>query len=417
MRTIVIIGGAGNMVQYAIKLLLGIYDTCNIILADFNNEKAVRIAESYRTPRVQSVYVDVYQPELLRKIIRGCDLVINGAGPYYRTGIPVLEACIDEKIDYIDMGDDDESALSLLNMDEAVRKAGITALICCGIAPGVVNVMARWLAQKIDTADAVEVAWVTGSGPDKDKKKEGAAVIEHMVHVSKGKCVTIVNGERVLIPSFRLGKIIDFPRPVGRYTVYQIGHAETATIPRFMPSVKRVCSMGSLHPAYLNGMFRGIGWLVEHGQIHMNDAVKAIMELDQGKQIRGFKINMAIIIGTLKQVLNREISFREFLMILKSKNESDDADASGAIMVAVEGIRNRKRLRLEVKYSAKLEMDEATGTPLSIFASILLDGHIKQKGVFAPEGCIDPKLLFERLQKYNPFIIDLINSFEERVIS
>jgi saccharopine dehydrogenase-like NADP-dependent oxidoreductase len=49
-----------------------------------------------------------------------------------------------------------------------------------------------------------------------------------------------------------------------------------------------------------------------------------------------------------------------------------------------------------------MDMDEATGTPLAVFASMLMDGLVAEKGVLAPEGCIDPDEFFSRLERAMP---------------
>jgi saccharopine dehydrogenase-like NADP-dependent oxidoreductase len=54
-------------------------------------------------------------------------------------------------------------------------------------------------------------------------------------------------------------------------------------------------------------------------------------------------------------------------------------------------------------------MGEATGIPLACGLKLLVDGKILQKGVFAPEGAIDPNDFFNELNK----ISDLLDVDEE----
>ncbi len=50
--------------------------------------------------------------------------------------------------------------------------------------------------------------------------------------------------------------------------------------------------------------------------------------------------------------------------------------------------------------SSKRALDGVTGTPLAIGLGMILDGTITQKGVFAPEGGIEPIDFFRRYSKH-----------------
>lgn len=398
------------MARVAEERLLDLSGGCRLTVADIDLEGAERAAGSLGSPGVEAVRVDIYDPEGLREAIGGYDLVMNCTGPYYRSGRPVLEACIDRGIDYIDLGDDEEAATALLELDEAAREKGITALMCCGIAPGLVNILAGSFAGDMDEVESVDLAWVTGSTPPEEgEKRGGASVIEHMIHCCMGECVTIEEGRRVKIPSFRRGHRLDFPPPLGSYTVFELGHAETATMPRFLPGVRRVRTMGALNPPYLNGIFRGIARQVERGGMEMREAVSFIMALDSGQTVRAVRPYMAVLGGVIGQLREREISWRDLRDFLRETMGRRPEGSLGGIMVTVEGVKDGRRLRRRASEAERqggpdegMDMDEVTGTPMAVMASMLLDGLIAGKGVLAPEACVDPGEFFLRLERAAP---------------
>ncbi len=410
MKRVVFIGGAGDVARVAEDKLLSMPDDYRLLLTDIDLEMAEEARDLLRSPLVEAAFVDVFDPAVLREVIGGCDLAVNCAGPYYRTGKPVALACMDEGVDYIDLCDDEESATELLEMDGKAHEAGITALICCGIAPGVVNVIARALARDMDRVIGIDLAWVTGSEPaGKGGTGSGEAVLAHMLHCCMGTCVTIRDGERLEIPSFRRGRIIEFPEPLGHYEVFELGHAETATMPRFFPGIRSVRTMGALHPPYLNGIFRGLARQVEKGVVSMDEAVGFIAALETGGKARGLGPYLGILGGVLSQVFRRELSLGGFLGFIREIAGAAPTESAGGIMVTVEGTRGGIAVSERFVDSggregpeAEIDMNEATGAPLAVFASMLLDGLITRKGVLAPEGCIDPVEFFSRMERVMP---------------
>ena len=58
-------------------------------------------------------------------------------------------------------------------------------------------------------------------------------------------------------------------------------------------------------------------------------------------------------------------------------------------------------------------MGEATGIPLACGLKLLVDGKIQNKGVFAPEGAINPNEFFKELHN----ISDLLDVSDGEIIS
>ena len=410
MTRIVVVGGAGDMARVAAEKLLQTAGDCSIVLADLNVKKANKVAGALDSPHVEAARLDLFDPAGLRSLIKGCDLVANCAGPYFRTARPVAEACIDEKVNYIDLGDDEESATELLGLDRRAREAGITALICCGVAPGLVNVIVRYCALQMDEMENVDIAWVTGSSPKKEgEEKGGEAVLEHMLHACMGSCITFRDGKRVEIPSFLQAETLPFPEPLGPYRVFELGHSEIATIPHFFPGVKNVRSLGALYPPYLNGIFRGIARQVEKGSVDMKEAVRFILALDAKEKPQGTKPYLGLFQGVFSQLRKGDLTFRGSLDFLKEIGGRPPEGCLGGLLVRVDGMKDGKRLRMQSSFAdyqgageQGMDMDESTGTPMAVMASMLLEGAISRKGVLAPEACVDPQEFTNRMERIEP---------------
>lgn len=382
------------MARVAVAQLLALRSDGDVefVLADRDLDAASRRAAVFG-PRVSAVSVDLFDPHRLHEVVAGADLVINATGPYYRTGRPVLEAAIDAGSNYIDFGDDVEAADVMLGLGRAARDAGVTALIGAGIAPGLVNVVAKSLADRLDVAESVQLAWVTGSSPhESGAPRGGRAVLEHMLHSCTGVTFTIEGGHRRTIPAFRHSQLLEFPAPLGRYRVYDLGHAELATIPHSMPTVTTVRTQGGLYPPALNGIFQGFGHAVGTGRLEWQEAVDAIFALDGGERASA-KAGLAAIRGILAQATRRELRARDLRTTLALFTGSNTGGSLGGLYVEVGGHHDGAPARWRsttaiVQSGATGGMDEVTGTPLAAMAHLLLDGQIGTVGVTSPEASV-----------------------------
>lgn len=395
-RPVVLVGGAGDMAAVVARRLLAMRRDVRATLADRDVERARRRARALGDERAAVEPLDLFDGRALRAAVRGAALVVNASGPYVRTGVPVLEACIDERVDYLDLGDDLEAADTQLAYDRVARERGVTALIGAGVAPGTVNVAARRMADRLDEVRRVRVAWVTGSTPtrDGDGDRAGRAVLEHMLHSCVGVTATVRGGARVLIPAFRRGEVVAFPPPLGPTRVYDLGHAEIATIPRAFPEVREVRSQGALAPAALNGVFQGIARLVSTGALGWEEALDALVALDAGRG-PGRRAAVGALAGVAALAARGELPRRELRAAAALLAGREGPPPVGGLRVDVAGERNGRPSAWTAAAALRQDaaaggMDEVTGAPCAVFASLLLDGRVRTAGVVPPEIAVDP---------------------------
>ena len=80
--------------------------------------------------------------------------------------------------------------------------------------------------------------------------------------------------------------------------------------------------------------------------------------------------------------------------------EPDPSELPPAIsefMLIATGIRDGQSVKLSYVTSGK--MGPQTGIPASIAAQMIGAGQVEQKGVFAPEGCLNPDIFLAELSK------------------
>lgn len=306
---------------------------------------------------VQTTTVDVLgAPTALRELTASARIVANFAGPYYRTGGVVLDACIATGTDYLDICDDSDATLALLERDDAATTAGVRALIGMGSSPGVTNILVRAAVDALGSADEVALNWVV------DVADMSGAAAQHFFHIFS---LIDPDGTRHEVPAWEglVRRTVEFPDPVGAQTLVELAHPEPITLPRFLP-VERVVNFGGVIPAD--------AFAVSWALARLGAAGAGTVEL------RGRKVAVS------------EVA-RELYTQYHATREATPYLGSGLI---AEVRRGDEALRFSS--GDKTSMEESTGTPAAAGLALMLAGRTPEKGVFAPE-CLEPAAFFPML--------------------
>ncbi|MBY9021290.1 MAG: saccharopine dehydrogenase NADP-binding domain-containing protein, partial [Candidatus Lokiarchaeota archaeon] len=248
---ILALGGSGDMGRMAVALLLESPNVTSITVTDKNYERANHFVDLVGSDKLKAVEIDVTQKKKLVELISSHDLVINTVGPYYKFATMILEAVIEAKKPYVDICDDWKPTLDLLDMGDAAKKAGITAIVGMGSSPGVTNLMAMIACSQLDTVDDLITAW--GYGADQGVGKKPKYFVKPREFYGKFKGIPAIANAATMhlfyetleeIPIYKAGKFVNIkPLTVANQLqfpgfkdtfVCHIGHPEPVTLPRVL---------------------------------------------------------------------------------------------------------------------------------------------------------------------------------------
>lgn len=356
----VVLGGAGDMGSHIAANLIE-HSDAQVIIADYRLSRAQALARRLGE-RAEGIFVDAGNRDSLLLALRGADVAIGAAGPFFQLAPKTAWAAIESQVPYIDICDDHEPIDVLYEFDIVARKAGVTLITGLGWTPGLSNILARRGADRLDRVDEIRIAWV-GSAAD----SQGLAVVKHVLYTISGNVPTYRDGGWTKVPALTEPEVVEFPEPLGKIKVSHVGHPEPLTIPRTI-SAQTVTLKGALTPAWNNRLA----------------AILARMGLTSSERR----------IDRVSRLIHR---FEGML-------GAGGVPLSG-VRVDVSGTRNNKPVTLT--YSAADRMSRLTGIPVTIGAIMLAEGKIEEPGVFAPEAIIDPDPFLDRLAEHG------IEIFEE----
>ena len=145
----VVVLGAG-MVGSAIALDLAKDRGLKVEVADVSAEALRRVAG--RSEAVGVVQANLAEAQALQQLVGGYDLVV-GALPS-AIGLRALRVVLEARRPYVDISFMSEDALAL---DALARERGTTAVVDCGVAPGLSNMMAGAAVSRLEVCDRVKI--------------------------------------------------------------------------------------------------------------------------------------------------------------------------------------------------------------------------------------------------------------------
>jgi len=138
---IVVLGGAGKMGCIAVQTLAGDDRVKEVVLADLNLDQAKIVADTINSPKIEIKQVDVNDQEGFLKVLDGASACLNAT--VYYTNLLVMETCLKAGVPYTDMGGLFHITRKQLELHDRFVKAGVSAVLCMGSAPGIPNLQAR----------------------------------------------------------------------------------------------------------------------------------------------------------------------------------------------------------------------------------------------------------------------------------
>lgn len=114
------------------------------------------IAELARTLGVEGRASGLNERRGLAKMLAGASALVNCAGPFVETARALAGACVESKVDYLDISAERIAVQSLLDLHEDARRAGVRVIPAAG-ANGALGVWARVMANEYSETPLREV--------------------------------------------------------------------------------------------------------------------------------------------------------------------------------------------------------------------------------------------------------------------
>jgi lysine 6-dehydrogenase len=377
MRIVVL--GAGLMGRAVVYDLGGAREVRHIVVADFDRARAEDVARKFGRGKALGAFADVREPQHLAKVLRGCDVVVNCT--QYNWNLAVMRAALAAQVHYMDLGGLYHMTRKQFVLDRDFRRIGKLAIPGMGGAPGITNVMARALADKMDRVDSIRVY---NAGADEQKYDSPIAYsfsIATILDELTLSPIHFVGGKYVEKPMLSEPEFGTFPEPIGKITLRHSIHSE----------------LGTLAESFRKKGVREVFFKINYDP--------KLVELVRNLVDAGFTGRDPIAVnGT--QVAPRDV----LLALMQKKAPTKRPLDVESLRVVVTGRKRQKNKKSAVGLAMEMWADHTahpqlsavardTGFPAAIAAVMHGRGEIPGVGVQAPEHVVPPEPFFRELKK------------------
>jgi lysine 6-dehydrogenase len=372
MRMLVL--GAGLQGSACAYDLLQNDDVTEVRLADLHTGHLPEFLGPYSGRRLIPTPLDVRDHEAVGALMREADAVMS-AIPYY-FNLDLARQAVAAGVHFCDLGGNTEIVFAQEEMDPDAAAKGITVIPDCGLAPGMVNILAEYGIRQLDSVEEVKI-FVGGlpQHPEPPLNYQIVYSLEGVLDYYTTLSWIIRDGIRTQVKALSECELVRFPAPLGDLEAFHTAGGLSTMAFRYEGKIPSMEYKTLRYP----------------GHAVIMEAIRDLGLLDQDPiEVKGGR------------VAPRDVAIATMGPRLTKPGAHDLV----AMRVRVRGTKAGKSKELDwelVDYYDEEHgisaMMRTTGYSLSITGQMQARGDIELKGVHTPDECVPASKYIEELAK------------------
>ncbi len=345
-----------------------------VTVADADFTKANTLVKIIKSPKVSAVELNVSDYEKMVAVMSGHESAISCVNYWFN--LKLTHAAIETQTNFCDLGGNNSIVDKQLALDAEVKNAGINIIPDCGLAPGMVSILAMRGANQFD--ETAEIHIRVGGLPQIPKPPLDYQIVfsvEGLINEYVEKARVIRRGDILEIDSMTELETISFENFPALEAFQTSGGTSTLT-ETFLGKIKEL--------DYKTIRYAG----------HC-DKFRAMIDL-------GFCSSEEVIVDCVN------VTPRKFFGALLQRNLPADEPDYVLVRIDFTGTKNgqKKSLRYDIvdKFDEKTNLSammQTTAFPASIIAQMLAKNDVKMRGATPQEKAIEPENFVAELARRN----------------
>jgi lysine 6-dehydrogenase len=368
MRILVL--GAGRMgLGAAYDLAHNSNGVADVTVADLEAAKAQEVVARVASSRVTAASADVSDYASAVEIMRGHDAVISCVNYWHNRTL--ARAAIEAKAHFCDLGGNNTVVDAELALDAEAREAGVNIIPDCGLAPGMVSILAAHGAARFDRLEEIHIR-VGGLPLDPRPPLDYQIVfsVEGLINEYIEPARVIRDGRVVEVESLTEVESLEFPEPFGTMEAFQTSGG-TSTLPEtFLGRVRELDYKTIRYPGHC-----------ERFKLLCDLGLCSSEEIEVG----GVRVRPRHVLG---EALTRVLP----------------ADGPDVVLVRLEFVGDGRKLVYDIidrfdETTGLSAMMRTTAFPASIIAQMMARGETTRRGAVPQELAIPPDVFVAELAR------------------
>lgn len=342
-----------------------------VTLADLHPERLAAFLKKKKTKRLVTARLDAKKSASLRKLMRGHDAVMN-ALPYY-FNYPVAKLAVASGLHCADLGGNTEIVQKQKTLHQAAQKKKVSVIPDCGLAPGMVNIIAAEGIARVGDAESVKI-YVGGlpQTPEPPLNYQIVYSLEGALDYYTTPSWVLREGRPERVDALSELEDVPFPAPVGTLEAFHTGGG-ISTMPWAYAGKVRTMEYKTLrYPGHV-AIMRPVREL-------------GLLSLDPVR-VRGVEI----------------VPRDAFIAAVSPRLTKPDGRDLVALRVDVRGKRGARVAWQLLDYfdpaTGISAMMRTTGFSLAITGVMQVDGRIGSPGVYTPDEAVPFRAYVDELAK------------------
>jgi lysine 6-dehydrogenase len=343
-------------------------------LADLRIDHLPSFLAPHSGPRLIPTILDVRDRDAVLAVMRESDAVMS-AIPYY-FNLQLAECAVEAGVHFCDLGGNTEIVFKQKALADRAKAKGITVVPDCGVAPGMVNILAEHGIRQLDTVDSVRI-YVGGlpQQPEPPLNYQIVYSLEGVLDYYTTLSWVVRDGKRTQVVALSERETVGFPEPVGDLEAFHTAGGLSTMAWRYEGKIPTMEYKTLRYPG--------------HAQIMETIRELGLLDLEP-VDVKGLK------------VVPRDL----FVSVVGPKLTKPKGRDLLALRVTVTGSKQGKpatrRFDLIDRYDEEhgiSAMMRTTGYSLSITGQMQVSGQVAPPGVWTPDECMPADAYIAELRK------------------
>lgn len=372
MRMLVL--GAGLQGSACAFDLLQNDDVTAVRIADLSVEHLADFLKPWVGGRLTPVQLDLRDHDAVRSQLEWCDAVMSAAPYYLNTDLARL--AVECNAHFSDLGGNTEIVFEQKKLHATAKARGLSIIPDCGVAPGMVNILAQFGIEQMDSVDAVRI-FVGGLPQDPEPPLNYHIVysLEGVLDYYTTLSWVVRAGKRQQVKALSEIETMQFPEPVGALEAFHTAGGLSTMGFRYEGKIPTMEYKTLRYP----------------GHARIMEAIRDLGLLDlEPVDVKG------------QSVVPRDVA----VAVMSKRLTKPEAKDLVVLRVTVSGARGGKPRSVQWQLIDRYDeqhgissMMRCTGYSLAITGLMQVRGDIKEKGVCTPDECVPGAAYVAELQK------------------